>query len=172
MAHQRNRFPRGRSEKVIDAIRWAGNVHTFAAQGAGSVAQTMVTDGTQETIMRIRGELYASIDAASTPGKAVDIALGALVVQAGSGSTVIQKPITDPDAPWLFYERFTLGYEEMVTDVIDVPGLTSFRKTIDNKAMRILREGREVQLVLEAASLISTAPVNVVFSFRMLLGVK
>ncbi len=83
---------------------------------------------------------------------------------------MIQNPLTDPEAPWLFYERFALGYEEMVTDVIDVPGITTFRKVIDNKAMRILPEGREVQLVTSNVTVLSAGSFNGVFGFRMLLG--
>ena len=170
MAHRRSR--QGRHEKVIDAVRWAGASYNFTAQAAGASAQTMVTDGTQETILRIRGEMVGWVDAAQAPPKSARFGIGALVVQAGSGTTVIQKPLTDPDAPWLFYVMFTLGYEEMVIDVIDVPQLTSFRKTIDNKGMRILREGREVQLVLENLTLSAAVNANFVFTFRMLLGVK
>ena len=57
-----------------------------------------------------------------------------------------------------------------MTDVIDIPGLTSFRKTIDSKAMRILRPGREVQLVFENLTLTSAATIQTALTFRMLLG--
>ena len=159
-----------RHEKSIDIIRWAGGVHTFNAVSAGSNAQVAVTDGATETILRIRGEVLAYIDATSAPGKLMDVAIGMLVVQAGSSTTVIQSPIADPDAPWLFYERFTIGYEEMVTDVVDVPGIVSKRIVVDSKAMRILRPGREVQLVMQSSTLFTTSAVNLAFSFRMLLG--
>ena len=165
MAQTRSRF-----EKKIHEIRWAGARHSFSAIAASSVAQTMVTDGSKETILRIRGQLLCYADAASIPAKSCEIGIGALVVQAGSGTTVIQSPLTDPDAPWLFYERFMMGYEEMVTDVIDVPGITSFRKEIDNKAMRILRPGREVQLVMENQTQIAAMSVNLNFGMRILLG--
>ena len=157
-------------EKTIEDLRWAGANHTFLAQSAGTTAQTMVTDGVKETIMRICGEIVCGVDGNQPTPALVEVGLGALVVQAGSGTTVIQSPLTDSEAPWLFYERFVLGYEEAVTDVIDVPGISSFRKTIDSKAMRILREGREVQLVIEQVSLQNTDDVNLSFGFRMLLG--
>ncbi len=156
--------------KVIDDTRWGGANHAFLAQGAGSVAQTMVTDGFKETILRIRGEIVSYIDGASAPGKLVEVGIGALVVQAGLGTNHQTRPISEPEAPWLFYQKWALGYEEMVTDVVDVPGITSFRKTVDSKAMRILREGREVQLVLEIVTIGSASSVNVNFDFRMLLG--
>ena len=146
MAHRRRS---GGHEKVIDIIRWAGSNHISLGQTAGSIAQTFITDGARETILRIRGELVVWMDNAAATAALIDVAIGLLVVQAGSGTMVIQAPITDPEAPWLLYERMTIGYEEMVTDVIDVPQLTAVRRVIDNKAMRILKPGREVQLVIE-----------------------
>ena len=167
MAHPRR--SRG-FQKVIDSTRWDGSSHVFLAQVAGATAQTFITDGLVETLMRIRGEIVVTMDGALSPGRLIDVAVGLLVVQAGSGTTVIQKPITDADAPWLLYERFVVGYEEPVTDVIDMPGLTVDRRIIDNKAMRILREGREVQLVVEQASLDGADEVNITLVHRTLLG--
>ena len=157
-------------DKVIDVLRWGGSNHFFGAMAAGSVAQTYITDGATETIMRIRGELLCYMDGASAPAKLTEIAIGAMVVQAGSSTTVIQKPLTDPDAPWFFYERFSIGYEEGVIDVVDYGGVTWFRKSIDVKVMRIFRPGREVQLVAENITLGTASSVNMSFSSRVLLG--
>ena len=60
MAHRN----RSRHEKTIEDTRWVGSNYSFLAQGAGTTAQTMVTDGLKETILRIRGELVAFIDMA------------------------------------------------------------------------------------------------------------
>jgi len=168
MAHRHR--SNSRFEKVIDSTRWAGASHSFFALAAGSVAQLMVSDGLVETFMRIRGEIVSWVDGTQDPGTTTEVALGALVVQAGSGTTIIQKPITDPDAPWMFYERWTLGYEEGVVDVVGNQSIMGFRKTIDSKAMRILREGREVQLVIESVTLNGAVSINTVFNFRTLLG--
>ena len=167
MAHARRN---GRFEKVIDTTRWAGSRLAFNAQAAGNSALTFISDGGKETLLRIRGELIAYIDGVQTPGGQVDCALGALVVQAGSFTTVIQTPINESDAPWLFYERFTLAYEEMVQDVVDVPGMTSVRRVIDSKAMRILRPGREVQMVFVQQTVQGAMTVNCTFTSRVLLG--
>ena len=165
MATRRSNFP-----PKMQEIRWAGAQHGFFAMAAGTAAQVMVTDGSKETILRIRGSLVSWVDATQAPGGITEVAVGAFVVQAGSGTTVIQSPLSDADAPWLFFERWLMGYEEMVTDVIDVPGITSYRKVIDTKAMRILRPGREVQLVAQVSSLSGAQSVNIHFGFRMLLG--
>ena len=170
MAHRR-RVSRG-FEKVIDETRWSGGNFLFAAQAVGSAALVFVTPGEQATLMRIRGEIVAYLDAEQAPGVLIDVGIGALVVQEGSGTTVIQTPLNDPDAPWLFYERFTLGYEEAVTNVIGMPGLSVFRKAIDSKAMRILRQGREVQLVVHNLTLLSGATMNLSFNARVLFGQK
>jgi len=155
----------------IENLRWAGANHFFFALAAGASAQTMVTAAeSRDTIMRIRGQLVAWLDSTPTPPKAVEVAIGALVMPEGQGTTVVSGPLDDESAPWLFYERFTLGYEEMVTDVIQVEGLAIYRATIDVKAMRILRPDRELQLVVEQATLENANSINLSFGFRILLG--
>ncbi len=167
----RSRVSRDRIPPKIQNIRWAGAAHQFSAFGAGTSAQVMVTAAdTKDTIMRIRGEVLAYVDGASAPGKAAKIAIGAIVMPEGQSTTVVSSPISDDEAPWLFYEQFTLGYEEMVTDVIDVPGITFFRKAVDVKAMRILRPDQELQLVAENVTLLSATSINMTFTFRLLLG--
>ena len=166
MARSRDRFA-----PKIQNLRWSGANHLFAALGAGASAQVMVTAAEQkDTIMRIRGELVAYMDGALGPGKLFRAGIGAIVMPEGQSTTVVSGPLDDESAPWLFYESFTLGYEEYVTDVIDCPGLTSFRKTIDVKAMRILRPDQELQLVVENETLLSGAAMNLNFTFRILLG--
>ncbi len=168
MAHRRSRGP---FKDKIQETRWSGALQNFSAQAAGTSALLMITAGSfTTTLLRLRGEINCYVDGASAPGKLCEIGIGALVVQEGSGTTVIQAPLTDPEAPWLFYERFVLGYEEMVTDVIDVPGLSIFRKTIDTKSMRILRPGREVQLVIENVTIQAATSVNLQISSRGLFG--
>ncbi len=169
-----NRRPRGRERfsPKIENLRWDGAVHVFSGLSAGTAGQVMVTAAdTKDTIMRIRGEVVGWLDGAQAAGVAgVEIGIGCLVMPEGQSTTVVSSPIADVSAPWLFYERFTLAYDEMVIDVIDVPQVTSFRKTIDVKAMRILRPDRELQLVFEQATVIGAASVNCIFNFRMLLG--
>ncbi len=168
MAHRRN--VRDTFAPKIRNKRWDGALHTFVFS-AGTAAQTMVTSAAStDTIMRIRGELVGFLDGLSATALGVHVAIGAIVMPEGQGTTVVSSPITDAQAPWLFYEQFWIGYEEMVTDVVDVPGITSFRKTVDVKAMRILRPDRELQLVVEQATAGGASSINLQFAFRLLLG--
>jgi len=162
--------------KVIQDTRWTGGNIIFAALSAGSSAQTILTSSNTipETWMRMRGHLLAYLDGAKAGGEGVDVAIGAIVMPEGQGATVVSSPITDDTAPWLWYERFSLVYEEYVTDVVDAVGGPLVRIPIDAKAMRIIRPDREVQLVIEQATLsgLAAASVNVSLTSRILLGQK
>jgi len=165
----RSRSRRGRE---IESLRWDGGGFTQLGFGAGTAAGAQITadEAPPETIMRIRGEILCWADGASAPGISAEIGFGLLLVPEGSAGNVTVSPITDSESPWLLYERFTIGYEEMVTDVIDVPGITSYRKVIDSKAMRIIRPNVEVQSVLENVTVQAAMSVNFRFNLRVLFG--
>ncbi len=171
MAHRRRSFQGPAPTPKIKNLRWSGASNTFAAFSAGTSALAYLTAADEtETLMRQRGELVASIDGLSSPGALVHIGIGTIVMPEGQSTTVVSSPITDSNAPWVYYEQFVLGYEEGVTDVIDYPGLTVFRKTIDTKAMRVLRPDREMQLVVENITLVGASSVNIALTDRILLG--
>ncbi len=133
------------AQRARSRTRWTLAANAFSAQGAGTAAVNVLTAiNLEETIIRMWGNLLASIDGASAPGKLVRIGVGMIVMPEGTGTTVTSSPISDAQAPWFYYSAFDLGYEEMVTDVIDVPVISAFRETIDVKAMRIIRPDREL----------------------------
>ncbi len=167
---------RGRSQSRATRLtkRWIGwSTGTgFLAQTAGVIAIVVAAPSTfLDTILRTRGSLIASIDGASAPPKLVDVGLGMILLQEGSvAAGVVVSPLTDPNADWFWYSRFTLGYEEMVTDVIDVPTLSGYRETIDSKAMRKGPPDTEVACVFEQATIGGGSSVNLVASGRFLVG--
>ncbi len=161
---------RSRSRK-IDNLRWVGFDNGATALAAGSVGGTMLTSSAlADTIMRTRGNLIAWLDGTESPGTAVDVAVGMALVPEGTAATVLWSPISDANAPWFWYTRFHLGYEEMVTDVIDVPGISSYREVIDSKAMRRVRGDVEVQVVVENVTLLAAGSINLRVGGRILLG--
>ena len=161
---------RRRSGKKIDFVHWTYNSAANAAQAAGSSALTWsAAQHDPETILRFRGHLSAFKDGVGTPGQWASIGIGMILVPEGTSTTVLWSPITDGDAPWIWVSYFELAYEEMVTDVVDVPGMSSYRETVDNKAMRIVRN-QEVQIVAENATLGSALSVNWALSGRVLTG--
>ncbi len=171
MAHRRR--SNGRGEKVIDQTRWSGATSSFLAQGAGNAALNFVSAANStDTVLRMRGELLSYADGVQAPGGLVECALGIIKMPEGQGTTVVSSPIADTNAPWMFFETWVLGYEEMVTDVIALSGVSVFRKTIDLKAMRILRPDIEMQIVFEQATIGSAMNTNTTLSIRTLLGQK
>ncbi len=167
MARQRRT---GFSPKIRN-LRWTGASQAFLAQAAGTVAGTFISAASvTDTIMRIRGELLVFLDGVASPGQLVEVGVGVITMPGGQSTTVVQSPIADQDAPWLFFEKTTIGYEEGVTDVVAYEGITFARKVIDVKAMRILRPDMELQVVVENVTLGSASAVNAIINTRTLVG--
>ena len=82
---------------------------------------------------------------------------------------MLWSPETDSDAPWFWWDVMNIGYSEQVTDVVDTPGISSGRRIIDSKAMRIMRN-QEVQAVVEVVTVEGTSAINVSASVRFLAG--
>jgi len=156
----------------MESKRWDGANYLFAPQAAGSSALNYITaaDTPPETLLRLRGEVVCYLDGTAGPGILVEVGLGIALVPEGSSTTVLWSPLTDVSAPWWMYERFSIGYEEMVTDVVSVQGLPVFRRQVDVKGMRIIRPDVEAQIVIEVATLLTTDAVNLSFSSRVLFG--
>jgi len=161
---------RGGHAKKIDTVHWTYGSWSAAALSAGVQAATVL--GAQhlpETLLRIRGEWIAWLDGTSTPGEGMAVSAGLILVPEGTGATVLWSPITDGDAPWIWWDTFHLGYEEMVTDVIDVPVISGARRVIDSKAMRKVRN-TELQIVTENATFLGAGAINAFGSVRVLSG--
>jgi len=118
----------------------------------------------------MRGEFLAFIDGAQAPGGLVQITAGVLLVPSQSGSTVTSDPFNEAEQNWIWYTTFMLGYEEMVTDVIAVQGALFKRVEIDNKAMRRMRAGEELQFVVHNSTIGSAMSVNSRVAIRQLVS--
>ena len=165
------RFSRSRGPKKLDHTQWALSTGSSQAQAAGAVAINFSTVGTTPaTLLRIRGEILVFLDGSHAPGKLIQVTYGIILVPEGTGTTVVFDPVLDANAPWLLYGQGTLGYDEPVTDVIDIPVATGFRHTIDNKAMRIIRPDIEMQMVVQNSTIGTSASSNFVYGLRWLLG--
>ena len=161
---------RVRAQKKIDYTHWTYGSWTFLAQAAGIIAANVIAAQHQpETLLRTRGSLLCGLDGAQAPGGLLGVAFGLIMVPEGTAATALWSPITDGDAPWFYWTGFEVGYEEAVTDVVDMPGMTSYREIIDSKAMRIIRN-QELQAVLEIANIGTSTAVNFTGSARFLTG--
>lgn len=161
---------RGR-RSPIDNVRWTTANASGLGISAGTTAVNIFTaQNNRETVLRTRGHFAAWIDAAGGPGTSVIVTAGMALVPEGSGTTAAWEPFSDGDAPWFWYTEFVLAYEERVTDVVDVPGMTSFREVVDSKAMRKIPSDTEIQFVLTNTSLNGALAIDFSFNGRILLG--
>ena len=147
-------------------LHWVAFTGGATALGAGVFGAELkaglgAIGGRTQTLMRTRGNMVCWVDGAPAVGVLVLVSLGMHLVPEGTGSTVTVSPLTEPGAGWFYHEAVVIGYDEPVTDVIDVPGLSSVRSVIDIKAMRVIRPEIEIQLVIEATTVGGAGAINV-----------
>ncbi len=168
MAHRRGGF-----SKKIDTVHWTlgSFVETGVASGTPVASTVGAAQHLPETLMRIRGEWIATLNGFQATSIGTGVACGMILVPEGTGTTVLWSPITDGDAPWIWWDTAMLMYEEYVADVTQSVMASSMRRIIDSKAMRKVRN-RELQFVAENASLsgFTASDVNVAGQFRVLSG--
>ena len=122
------------------------------------------------TLLRMRGEVMAALEGAIAPLKTVSVTCGIIKVPEGSGTTVRYSPVTDANAPWVWWWGTTLYYTEYVVDVIGSQLGAVSRAVIDNKAMRKIRPDEELQFVIENVTIDGAGTVNVAYNIRWLQG--
>ena len=137
------------------------------APGALLAFEVFVADEA-ETLLRTRGRIRATLDAAAIDESFV-LAVGLAVVSSKSatiGVTAIPAPVTDGSYPWLWH-GFLLGNSfsgvnsTATTDILEV----------DSKAMRKVKEDESVVLAFEmCASDNSGGVVNILAGLRSLTG--
>ncbi len=166
MAHRRSGFA-----KKIDNVHWTGLSAVWAAQTAGSTGRAgLAAQHLPETLLRFRGEWGTTLVGSQAGSVGVEIAIGMIQVPEGTGTTVLWSPITDDDAPWIWWDTISLLYEEPVVDTIST-NLSGARRVVDSKSMRKLRN-TEIQFVVENATIsgLGSATTNVWVSGRALAG--
>ena len=167
MARRRTGF-----QKKIEAVHWTFIQDGFAAFAAGTVARNMAAaQHLPETLLRIRGEWVASLDGGLVNGVGVSVVAGLIQVPEGTGATVLWSPLTDGDAPWIWWDTFGLIYKEYVVDAVASTEASSRSRVIDSKAMRKMRN-TELQWVVEQATMTgsSASAISCALSARVLSG--
>ena len=162
MAHRRG-------GKTIDTVHWTYGSFAESALTAGVAGQTVYSaQHLSETLLRIRGEWTAGLDGTKAPAVGISVSVGLIQVPEGTGTTVLWSPITDGDAPWIWWDVMNLQYEEPVVDAIST-NLSGARRIIDSKAMRKMRN-TEIQFVAENATVQAASGVNIAGAIRTLFG--
>ena len=163
-----------RQGRVIDKVRWTGDVLVSQlAQSGGLIATNLYQFGDQEdavTVMRTRGQLLIYLDGAPAAGVAVNVGVGVHVVPKGTDTTPTLSPTSEAEGDWLVWLVCPLAYENYETDDPPGSGMTTCRLEIDSKAMRRMKPGEQLQVVVTNSTVGSAHAVNTIGQFRFLLG--
>ena len=151
-------------------LRWVlGRGTLLTLSGGATAGATVISAGnTSQTIMRTRGRFAVWLDPPLVVGDLVAWAVGLLIVPGLTGTTVTSSPLTDPEAPFYWYESGHLAAE--TTADADGEGIKVVTGIVDVKAMRILRPDQEVQMVAEMSDITQTSEVNFHGTFRTLIA--
>ncbi len=163
---------RRRGVKKIDNLIWELSTGSVLAQAAGTSALNFSTVGTTPTtLLRLRGEIVGYLSGTQSPTGLAVLTCGIIKVPEGSSTTAQYDPVSDANAPWLWFSSYFLGYDETVVDVIQsTVAVSSFRETIDNKAMRRIRPDEELQFVVTNTTVGAARSTNIAYSIRWLQG--
>ena len=138
------------------------------AAGAVGVRAISSTFGAASTLFRVRGEMMLTLDDAAI-GEAVALAAG-LIIATGealtAGAASLPNPDTDGGADWLWH-GYLLAMVQAQSN--DNEGAVA-RLTIDSKAMRKVKAGQQLGLIVNAENLAGTPACDVVYGIRALFG--
>ena len=167
---------RGRNApgRTIDFKEWelaSGSDHAISTDTTTIVGTGMMFDSSQ-TILRLRGNIWAAFDETVQAGDTIRLVVGIGVVSqdafaAGAGS--LPEPNEDPQYPWMWWGEMAL--ESFAAAPISAFGVSAQHLVIDSKAMRRVRATQTLVTVIQSR-LASGAPVTNVKmgSLRVLIG--
>ncbi len=151
-----------RSRSAAKQFDWAGAFIARTQINTGVATQfNLFTADRAETLVRFRGEVNCSIAAPAALDAAL-VTFGLIVISAASVLAV--SPATDPNANWLWHQYVPLDCE--LAPATAAARLWEARTVVDNKAMRKLREGEQIALVVENTNLIGGPAIKVSGAFR------
>ena len=158
MAHNRGRARR------MNMTWLSASLHDATLAVDSSITSLVFTAVEAETILRIRGEVVALLEA-PTANDACVFGWGFRVAANGTaaaGSTI--SPFTDGGADWI-----ALGYHPLqATGSADLA--EGIRQVIDSKAMRKIKAGEELIFVAENNTAVGVGTLELTFAARVLVG--
>ncbi len=122
------------------------------------------------TLLRIRGTVFAQLDAGAVDEKAM-IAFGITIVKTPAftaGAASVPSPVTEADADWLWQGYISLS---SLAEAAIAPNFLAGNVEIDSKAMRKLSTGDSIIMVGEVyESLDQTGSFDFGYLMRILSG--
>ena len=167
-------MPARRSGRATD-YNWTGTffkaLNQDIATGVGT-AIAIVSFNSRQTLYRVRGQVFASLDPGAADEFAI-IGLGMIIVTddaIAAGKASVPDPVSDPEAGWLWYGMLSIGASDVTTNPGAAEGVD--RLVIDTKAMRKVRDNESLVFVQSVGSSNDQAGTyNLLAGLRVLTGV-
>ncbi len=158
---------RQRSGRKTD-YTWIVTSGAVTAQGATQQRIAVAVFNSSGTVMRVRGELMASMNGPSAADITV-LGVGLIVAtdaQVTAGAASFPSPLSVGDADWMWHGFVPLVSQGVVEDQFGNVG----KIIVDTKAMRRVKPNEQLVLVADAVLLVGTATVDLAFGVRVLFG--
>ncbi len=163
-------MPRRRSSfaKTIDYEQWTllPGIQIFL-NGNATFSGASVVFNEPATILRVRGWWSAHFDSTMQVGDELDLGIGLAILSTDAftlGPTAFPDPLGEPEYPWLFWDTLKLDSNRAVGE--NAYGTTAQWREIDTKAMRKVKPGESLVVVLQSAGA-AGAPNTVLEQSRM-----
>jgi len=171
MAHRGIRGPR-------QVKSWLGLPSTqFSMTAVSTTLVGTLSPGAPFTVLRILGEYSLSPTNVTVSGDGCEIGVGIGVVSTDAatlGSSAMPDPLTEAAYPWLYWASHGMWFPSATSGAAgEGPqgASASFRKVIDIRSMRKLKNRESLVLVVEYVDRTGLPPVEFnPGTFRVLLG--
>ena len=164
---------RARSKGRKTDYTWSGESFGASIASATSTLFGINIFNAAATLIRVRGEIVMSIDG-PVDGDKVVVGLGLKIAsddQVAAGVSAFASPATDLDADWLWHGFMPLMAQAGagVGGSLNVQSVV-MRLTVDNKAMRKVRQNQQLVLVVTPENFAGTPGTDILAGLRTLIG--
>ena len=163
---------RGRTQGRRADYNWIGGTGQISSVAETNALGTgFVVIDTASTIVRVRGNLLASLDFVAVDERYV-LGVGLIVVTdaaAVAGAASLPSPTDNADAEWLWHQFIPLATQTAAQT--DSNGNQSRMVEIDSKAMRKVKTNSRLVMVADGVRQAGAPVCDVTYGFRMLLAV-
>ncbi len=162
---------RGRRSGRGPDYDWLSNTFSGSFASGGAAIGGVIGVATQLTLMRMRGAYVVSIDGPAD-GDKCNVGLGIIVASdeaVAAGVASIPSPVSDAADSWIWHQFVPLQAQAGtgVGASLNAMSVVSCG-VIDSKAMRRLRIGDNLVLVMETISLAGAPAVDITGGYRAL----
>ena len=160
--------------RVLDMKQWSDVPRSTAsiATATTTLGAGVLAFAEPATILRCRGFFQASLNASQQVGDTIALTIGLGIVSTDAatvGAGSMPDPGGEPEYPWLWWGSMFL--RSYLAVGVNAWGISAQRLEIDTKAMRRVKPGQSLVVVVESAGVTGAPTTDLDFGqIRVLVG--